>query len=59
MKISLIICVVSFLAVLSVWAEEPVDLDMVNRIRDEDFNRSEVIVSLRVLTDEVGVIVET
>jgi len=35
-------------------AEEPVDLDMVTRIRDEGFNRSEVMESLRVLTDEVG-----
>jgi carboxypeptidase Q len=35
-------------------AEEPVDLDMVTKIRDEGFNRSEVMESLRVLTDEIG-----
>lgn len=38
----------------SVRAGEPVDLDMVNKIRDEGFNRSEVMESLRVLTDEIG-----
>jgi len=46
--------VISLLAVASVCAEEPVDLDMVNKIRDEGFNRSEVMESLRVLTDEIG-----
>jgi len=54
LKSSFTICVVSFLAVTSTWAEEPVDLDMVNKIRDEGFNRSEVMESLRVLTDEIG-----
>jgi carboxypeptidase Q len=45
---------ISLLAVASVCAEEPVDLDMVTKIRDEGFNRSEVMESLRVLTDEIG-----
>ena len=54
MKSSITLCVVSFLAATSISAGEPVDLDMVNKIRDEGFNRSEVMESLRVLTDEVG-----
>ncbi len=54
MKVSFIVCVVAFLAATSVWADEPVDLDMVNKIRDEGFNRSEVMESLRVLSDEIG-----
>lgn len=54
MKYSASICVVAVLAITSVWAEEPVDLDMVNKIRDEGFHRSEVMASLRVLTDEIG-----
>lgn len=54
MKLSSTINAVLFLAVASVWAEEPVDLDMVNKIRDEGFYRSEVMESLRVLTDEIG-----
>lgn len=54
MKISFTVCVVSFVVATSVRAGEPVDLDMVNKIRDEGFNRSEVMESLRVLTDEIG-----
>ena len=54
MKSSFTICVVAFLLVTSSWAEEPVDLDMVNKIRDEGFNRSEVMESLSVLADEIG-----
>ena len=54
MKKSFIICVALFLSVGSALAEEPVDLDMVTKIRDEGFNRSEVMESLRVLTDEIG-----
>jgi len=46
--------VISLFAVASVCADEPVDLDMVNKIRDEGFNRSEVMESLRVLSDEIG-----
>jgi carboxypeptidase Q len=51
------LCVVSFLAVASALAQEshePVDLDMVNKIRDEGFNRSEAMEVLRVLSDEIG-----
>lgn len=54
MKDAFTVCVFSILAVTLAWAEEPVDLDMVNKIRDEGFNRSEVMESLRVLTDEIG-----
>jgi len=54
LKLSRSFCVVSFFAVASVCAEEPVDLNMVNKIRDEGFNHSEVMESLRVLTDEIG-----
>ncbi len=35
-------------------AGEPVDLDMVTRIRDEGFRRSQVMDTARYLTDEVG-----
>jgi hypothetical protein len=35
-------------------AEEPVDLDMVTRIRDEGFRRSQVMDTVRHLTDEIG-----
>jgi hypothetical protein len=35
-------------------SNEAVDLNIVNQIRDEGFNRSEVMESLRVLTDEIG-----
>ena len=54
MKSSITFCVVSLLAVSSAWAQEPVNLDMVNKIRDEGFNRSEVMESLSVLADEIG-----
>ncbi len=36
------------------WADEPLDWDAINRIRDEGFNRSEVMGTLRTLTDELG-----
>jgi carboxypeptidase Q len=35
-------------------AEEPVDLEMVSRIRDEGFRRSQAMEILRHLTDEIG-----
>jgi hypothetical protein len=35
-------------------AEEPVDLKMVSRIRDEGFHRSQVMETARHLTDEIG-----
>ena len=54
MKEAFTVCVFSILAATLAWADEPVDLDMVNNIRDEGFNRSEVMESLRVLSDEIG-----
>lgn len=35
-------------------AEEPVDLEMVSRIRDEGYRRSQVVETVRHLTDEIG-----
>jgi carboxypeptidase Q len=35
-------------------AQEPVDLDVVTRIRDEGLNRSRVMETARVLTDDIG-----
>ena len=52
MNSSCTLCVVLFLAATSISAEESVDLDMVNKIRDEGFSRSEVMESLRILADE-------
>jgi len=45
--LSLFVCV-------PVLAEEPVDLDMVNKIRDEGFHRSKVMETLQYLTEEIG-----
>ncbi len=39
---------------MSVSAEEPVDWEMVNRIRDEGLNRSEVMSIMEQLTDRIG-----
>jgi carboxypeptidase Q len=41
-------------AALTAAAEEPVDLDMVNRIRDEGLNRSKVMETAAYLTDRIG-----
>ena len=54
MKMSLVVLVTLFLSTESALAEEPVDLDMITKIRDEGFNRSEVMESVRVLADEIG-----
>ncbi len=54
LKMSLVVCAGLFLSAASVLVEEPVDLEMINKIRDEGFNRSEVMESLRVLADEIG-----
>ena len=43
MKKLLVICAAWLLSSGLALAEEPVDLDMVNKIRDEGFNRSEVM----------------
>jgi carboxypeptidase Q len=45
-------CVGAALTVLA--ADEPVDLDMVNRIRDEGLNRSKVMETAAHLTDRIG-----
>ena len=42
------------LAVTPAVAEEPIDWEMVNRIRDEGFNRSQVMDTLEHLTDVIG-----
>jgi len=41
-------------APLAAMAAEPVDLQVVTRIRDEGFNHSQVMETARVLTDEIG-----
>ena len=38
----------------TLWADEPVDWEMVNRIRDEGINRSQVMDTLQYLTDQIG-----
>ncbi len=38
----------------TLWADEPIDWEMVNRIRDEGINRSQVMDTLRYLTDRIG-----
>lgn len=43
-----------FLAAGLAVAEEPVDYDVVNRIRDEGFKRSEVFEIAKALTEEIG-----
>ena len=40
--------------VVSACVQEPVDDEMVKKIRDEGFNRSEVLETFRILTDEIG-----
>jgi len=49
-----IIAMTTWLVATSATAEESVDLDMLENIRNEGFNRSEVMESLRVLSDEIG-----
>lgn len=50
----LLLSLMIMLSPYSVRAEEPVDLDMVNRIRDEGFNHSQVFELLRHMTDVIG-----
>ena len=38
----------------TLWADEPIDWEMVNRIRDEGINRSQVMDTLQYLTDQIG-----
>jgi hypothetical protein len=51
-SIPIFLCLLAFPAALA--ADEPVDWEMVNRIRDEGFNRSQVMETLRYLTDTIG-----
>ncbi|MGI9201784.1 MAG: M20/M25/M40 family metallo-hydrolase [Woeseiaceae bacterium] len=50
--------IIAFLALtilfVNVRADESVDHEMISKIRDEGFNRSGVMESLRMLTDEIG-----
>ena len=41
-------------AVSSSFADEPVDYDMIGKIMDESFNRSQVMDTLYHLTDVIG-----
>ena len=57
MKRKVTLSVISLLLVLfllPLWAEEPVDLGMINRIRDEGFHRSQVMDTAFHLTDVLG-----
>jgi hypothetical protein len=45
---------VALVALVASAAEEPVDLEMVNRIRDEGLNRSQVMETAAQLTDRLG-----
>lgn len=49
----LLVLLLLFTPVLAL-AEEPVDLEMVSRIRDEGYRRSQVMETVRHLTDEIG-----
>jgi carboxypeptidase Q len=51
---ALALCLLASLPAAPARAEEPVDLDMVNRIRDEGFHRSQVMDTLFHLTDVLG-----
>lgn len=51
---TLALCLLASLPAAPARAEEPVDLDMVNRIRDEGFQRSRVMDTLFHLTDVIG-----
>jgi carboxypeptidase Q len=51
-KVSLAMCLVSALQVAS--AQDKVDLNLVNKLRDEGINRSKVMETMAVLTDEIG-----
>ncbi|HEX3556781.1 MAG TPA: M20/M25/M40 family metallo-hydrolase [Thermoanaerobaculia bacterium] len=53
-KLALSIILLLVLFLLPVWAEEPVDLGMVNRIREEGFHRSQVMDTAYHLTEVLG-----
>lgn len=48
--LSITVCITS----LAIHAEEPVDWDVVNQIRDEGFHRSEIMDTIKHLTDTIG-----
>jgi hypothetical protein len=50
----IVCCLVLVVAAPHLAAEEPVDWQMVNRLRDEGLNRSQVMETLRHLTDIIG-----
>ncbi len=52
--VSFAVCCLVLLAVVGVEAEEPVDLEMVNKIRYEGFHRSQVMETLEHLSDVIG-----
>ncbi len=49
-----LLAALSVLAPVVATSQEPVDLDAVTRIRDEGLNRSQVMETARVLTDDIG-----
>lgn len=51
---ALFLCASAATAPAASAAEEPVDLDMINRIMDQGSNHSEVMETLRQMTDEIG-----
>ncbi|MBW8873762.1 MAG: M20/M25/M40 family metallo-hydrolase [Acidobacteria bacterium] len=53
-KLALSIILLLVLSLLPVWAEEAVDLGMVNRIREEGFHRSQVMDTAFHLTEVLG-----
>jgi hypothetical protein len=50
----LLLSVPTAIGVAAAFADEPVDLDVVHRIKDEAFGRSEVMANLEALTDGTG-----
>lgn len=54
MRVVSLIALFVFLIAVSAEAAEPVDLGMVTRIRDEGLNHSEVMDTLKHLTDVIG-----
>ena len=54
MRRSLTLALFAMLMPMPAPAEEPVDWEMVNRIRDEGLHRSEVMATLEHLTDVIG-----
>lgn len=53
-RIGLGVCCLAAMGVVTAWAEEPVDLEMVNKIRYEGFHRSQVMDTLEHLSDTIG-----